>query len=78
MVRLHRVGVVHSINLRHKVIDELSFVLMLLNLETKIQVSVDVLLRDELLPLFAQSPLFHGIMELITEARGSEHRVEHF
>ena len=44
---------------------------MLLNLETKVQVSVDVLLRDELLPLFAQSPLFHGIMELITEARGS-------
>ena len=65
----------HSINLRHKVVDEFGFVLMLLNLETKVQMSVDIQLRGELLPLLVQLLLFHGPMELITEARGSDHRV---
>ena len=51
---------------------------MLLNLETKVQMSVDIQLRGELLPLLVQLLLFHGPMELITEARGSDHWVEHF
>ena len=68
----------HSINLRHKVVDKFSFVLMLLNLVTKVQVSFDVLLRGALLPLLAQFLLFHGPVILIAETRGSDHRVEHF
>ena len=78
IVRLHHISKMHSINVRHKVVDEFAFILMLLNLQTKVQVSVDLHLRGELLVLLGQMPLFHGLVKLVAEAWGSDYRVEHF
>ena len=76
IIRLHLVSLLHSINLRHEVVDKFFFIiLMLLNLVAQEQMSVNILLSRELLLLFVQLPLFHRPVELVAEARGSDHRV---
>lgn len=56
----------HSINPRHKVVHEFVFALMLLNLQEKVHLSVDLHLRGELLVFLGQLPLSHGLVKLST------------
>ena len=78
IVGLHHISKMHSINVRHKVVDEFAFILMLLNLQTKVLVSGHINLRGELVVLSGQLPLSHGLVKLVAEARGSDYRVEPF
>ena len=78
IVGLHHISKMHSINARHEVVDEFVFILMLLNLQTKVQVSGHINLRGEFVVLSGQLPLSHGLVKLVAEARGSDYRVEPF